>query len=47
MAKGDGLESVSSGIGQVLLYTVAIVFVLLVLAGVAVLIKYAWQFLAA
>ena len=47
MAKGDGLESVSSGIGQVVLYTTAIVFVLLVLAGVAALIKYAWHLLAA
>jgi hypothetical protein len=47
MAKGQGLKSASSGLGQVLLYLVAIVFVLLVLAGATALVKYVWHALAA
>ena len=47
MAKRDELASVSSGIGQVVVYTFAIAFLLLVLAGVAALVKYAWHSLAA
>ena len=47
MNEGQGLESASSGIGQGLLYIVAIVFVLLVLAGAAALVKYVWHALAA
>ena len=46
MAKGDGLGSVSSGIGQVVLYIIVTVFVLLVVTGAAALLKYAWRSLA-
>ena len=44
MAKRDEL---ASGIGQVVVYTFAVVFLLLVLAGVTALVKYAWRSLAA
>ena len=47
MAKGQGLKSAPSGLGQVLLYLVAIVFVLLVLAGTTALVKYMWHALGA
>ena len=39
MPKSDRL---ASGLGQMVIYAVAIVFLLLVLAGVAALVKYAW-----
>ena len=47
MAKRDELASVSSGIGQGVAYICAVVFLLLVLAGVTALVKYAWRSLAA
>jgi hypothetical protein len=47
MTEGQGLKSASSGIGHVLLYVVAVVFVLLVLAGATALVKHLWHALSA
>ena len=42
----DGLKSVSVGASQAVLYVFAILFLLLVIAGAAALLKYLWLTLA-
>ena len=46
-SSGSGGQSVSSGLAQVVFYLFAVVFVLLVLAGAAALVKYVWRVIAA